>query len=269
MTTDTGLIVAANQTANITSAMLATTDAAFTASQLTYTVTTAPTNGILKDNGTALSNGSTFTQADINNGLLTFVAGPNQTNSSLAFTVADGGNVTTSGNFPITVGTVPPVLLNEIEANPPGALDNRYEYIELKGTPGASLNNVELVVFDGISADSDQGNADLVVNLSGSRWAATDYSSSRVLRIPAIPFLRRRRSFPIGLYFTQSGGLPNGTLSFYLFDTPNAFVQGTDYDTNKDGILDNLPTGAIVLDDVALLNTSLGIQVTLRMAPPW
>ena len=39
-------------------------------------------------------------------------------------------------------------LLNEIEVNPPGRDDNRYMYVELEGTPGASLNNVWFVAID-------------------------------------------------------------------------------------------------------------------------
>ena len=39
-------------------------------------------------------------------------------------------------------------LINEIKINPPGKSDNRYMYVELEGTPGASLNNVWFVAFD-------------------------------------------------------------------------------------------------------------------------
>ncbi len=63
------------------------------------------------------------------------------------------------------VAAVPPPLLNEIETNPPGTDDNRYEYVELSGTAGASLNDIYLVAFDGISTN-DPGTADLVVDLS-------------------------------------------------------------------------------------------------------
>ena len=56
-------------------------------------------------------------------------------------------------------------------------------------------------------------------------------------------------------FFTQSHGVKNGTLSFYLFFSTSPFSSGADYDANHDGVLDNLPSGSQVLDDVALLDT--------------
>jgi autotransporter-associated beta strand protein len=57
-------------------------------------------------------------------------------------------------------------------------------------------------------------------------------------------------------FFTQAGGFSDGTLSFFLFFSANAFVTGADYDANNDGLLDNLPSGSQVLDDVALLDNN-------------
>jgi hypothetical protein len=145
-------------------------------------------------------------------------------------------------------------LLNEIEANPPGTSDNRYEYVELSGMAGASLNNVYLVVFDGIST-STPGTADLVVNLSpyslGSNGLLVVKSASGTGHSLASGTTLVPDSF-----FTQSGGFNDGTLSFYLFSSTSPFVSGDDYDTNNDGVLDNLPSGSQVLDDVALLDTN-------------
>ncbi|MDI1227824.1 MAG: cadherin-like domain-containing protein, partial [bacterium] len=58
---------------------------------LTYTLQTAPTTGILRNNGVALTTGSTFTQANIDAGLITFtntVAGASET--LMGLTVSDG-----------------------------------------------------------------------------------------------------------------------------------------------------------------------------------
>ena len=145
------------------------------------------------------------------------------------------------------------VLLNEIEANPPGGDDNRYEYVELRGTPGASLNNVYFVVFDGISSNNP-GNADLVVNLSSS-----SLGSNGLLVIKSASgtghSLAPGTTLVENSFFTKSGGFENGTLSFYLFSSTNAFTTGTDYDTNDDGTLDHLPLGAAILDHIALVDT--------------
>ena len=149
----------------------------------------------------------------------------------------------------------PSVLLNEIEANEPGTADNRYQYVELIGTPGASLNNVYFVTFDGASGNT--GNADLVVNLSsyslGSDGLLVIQSSATTGHsIPAATTL-----VPDPTFFTKTGGFLNGSLSFFLYDSPNApFVAGTDYDTNNDGILDHLPAGAVALDNVAIPDTN-------------
>jgi hypothetical protein len=146
------------------------------------------------------------------------------------------------------------VLLSEIEANPPGMDDNRYEYVELAGTPNLSLTNDYFVTFDGSAGTT--GVADLVVNLTGYSLGSTGLLviQSSATAGHAVPTCVTLLSDPT--FFTQSGGFVNGTLSFYLFNSPNAFVAGTDYDTNDDGVLDHLPTGAVALDNVAIPDTN-------------
>ena len=61
---------------------------------LVYTITTLPDAGRLLKSGTQLNNGETFTQADINNGLITYVpdvGNPSTSQSNpLSFTISDG-----------------------------------------------------------------------------------------------------------------------------------------------------------------------------------
>ena len=61
---------------------------------LVYTITTLPDAGVLLKSGTPLNNGDTFTQADINNGLITYepsVSDPSTSQSNpLSFTFSDG-----------------------------------------------------------------------------------------------------------------------------------------------------------------------------------
>ena len=61
---------------------------------LVYTITTLPDVGMLLKSGTPLNNGDTFTQADINNGLITYepsVTTPSTSQSNpLSFTFSDG-----------------------------------------------------------------------------------------------------------------------------------------------------------------------------------
>ena len=61
---------------------------------LVYTITTLPDAGMLLKSGTPLNNGDTFTQADINNGLITYVPSVSDPSTSqsnpLSFTISDG-----------------------------------------------------------------------------------------------------------------------------------------------------------------------------------
>ena len=72
LATNTGATVAEGSTGNtVTTAMLETTDVDNTDAQLVYTVDAVPANGTLRLSGSALSNGQTFTQADIDAGNVT------------------------------------------------------------------------------------------------------------------------------------------------------------------------------------------------------
>ncbi|MCZ8249497.1 CARDB domain-containing protein, partial [Microcystis sp. LE19-195.1E] len=109
-----------NEGANsaISNSLLAATDADNTADQLTFTISTIPTNGNLQRNGVTLAVNNTFTQADINSGLLSYIHNGGETISdSFSFTVADGagGNINVT-SFVITVNPVDdaPTVLNPI-----------------------------------------------------------------------------------------------------------------------------------------------------------
>ncbi|MBL8711681.1 MAG: cadherin domain-containing protein, partial [Alphaproteobacteria bacterium] len=89
MGANTGIRVGNGQTVVVGRGNLLAIDA--DSPTLTYTLTTAPTTGILRNNGVALTTGSTFTQANIDAGLITFtntVAGANEV--MLGLTVSDG-----------------------------------------------------------------------------------------------------------------------------------------------------------------------------------
>jgi CSLREA domain-containing protein len=91
----------------ITAAMLTTSDVDNTAAQLTYTLTAIPTNGTLYRGGVALAGSASFTQADINAGLLTYTHnGSESTGDSFAFSVDDGAGSASSGSFTITINGV-------------------------------------------------------------------------------------------------------------------------------------------------------------------
>ena len=87
----------------ITNAFLDTFDNDTPATNLTYSITTAPTGGTLLLSGGALGLGGTFTQDDIDNNLVTFNAGASAPFAGgFDFTVSDGG-ATDSSSFVINV----------------------------------------------------------------------------------------------------------------------------------------------------------------------
>ncbi|WP_020474269.1 cadherin-like domain-containing protein [Zavarzinella formosa] len=88
ITTNTGLTVAENDSAPFGLASLATTDPDNTPDQLTYTVTSAPAHGTIRNDGVAVT---TFTQADVNAGLVTYQNnGDENASDSFTVTVSDG-----------------------------------------------------------------------------------------------------------------------------------------------------------------------------------
>ncbi|MEA5579089.1 cadherin-like domain-containing protein [Anabaena sp. UHCC 0451] len=88
-------ILDSSSTVTITSAILQATDADSFPDQLVYTLTGIPTGGSLKLNGTSLTVGSTFTQLDVLQGLVTYTNTNNlATNDSFTFNFTDNTFVT-------------------------------------------------------------------------------------------------------------------------------------------------------------------------------
>jgi len=101
--TNQGLTVPAGQTGTITPDLLQVVDIDNTPSELVYTIVTPPGSGQILVNGMPLGVGGTFTQADINNGLVTFVPGDTG-DFSFVFNVSDPSGATTGNQtFSLTV----------------------------------------------------------------------------------------------------------------------------------------------------------------------
>ena len=106
---NTGGTVAEGSAQVIISAMLAATDADNTDSTLLYTVTNAVDRGTLTNTNTGLTIGlnGTFTQADINNGYITYTHdGSETTFDYFEVTVSDGLTTTASAAFNCTITPV-------------------------------------------------------------------------------------------------------------------------------------------------------------------
>lgn len=139
------------------------------------------------------------------------------------------------------------LLLNEIVVNPPGPDDGK-EFIELKGTPGSTLSNIYVAVFEGDPGSA--GNSDLVIPLNG-----ITLGSNGLLFIGTslgYPNITAPTVFKDTLIF----GLPileNGSISFLVLFSPTPILPNVDYDNNNDGVLE-LPQGAVIQDAVGWTN---------------
>ncbi len=118
LSVNAGLTVDYGQTGIINNSLLRITDLDNSVSELVYTVKSLPVNGQLKRNGTPLALNGTFTQADINGGLLAYTHNKTNTESdSFQFTAVDssGGSISQK-TFAIVIHPQPivylPVILN-------------------------------------------------------------------------------------------------------------------------------------------------------------
>ncbi|MEY4877568.1 MAG: hypothetical protein RL708_2718, partial [Bacteroidota bacterium] len=97
-------------TSTITQAKLEATQPTATAIQLIYTLSQIPSNGILKLNGTTLAIGNTFTQADINNNLISYTNNGINTNAdSFKFSI-NGINSAFLGGQTVNINICSPTI---------------------------------------------------------------------------------------------------------------------------------------------------------------
>jgi hypothetical protein len=103
LTHDSALTVALNGTSTITSSVLQFDDGTSTHAQEIYTIVTAPAHGTLLKSGAATSS---FTQADIDNGLISYHEdGSLASSDTFAFKVTDAaGNATGTTSFQVNIG---------------------------------------------------------------------------------------------------------------------------------------------------------------------
>lgn len=138
------------QSATLTSAILLASDVDNSASQLVYTVSALPMRGALALNGTPLLLGGTFTQADVDAGLVSYTHdGSETTTDGLGLTLGDGS------------ATLPSVMLN-ISVDPSndapianGATLATDEDVPLTGTLGGSDVDSASLTFSIVDQPAD------------------------------------------------------------------------------------------------------------------
>lgn len=148
-------------------------------------------------------------------------------------------------------------VINELDINP-GGTDQPCEYVELRGTPGAIIQNVHFVAFEGDAAPS--GTADFVVTFGAPGPA---FGSNGLIVLTGTLACGARTYAPetTRLQTTlldTTNGLENGTISFLLISSTTAITPNTDYDADNNGTLELLPAGATILDAVAWTDGDAG-----------
>ena len=151
------------------------------------------------------------------------------------------------------------ILLNEVSVNP-ALTDGPCEYFELRGTPGAVVENIHFVSLEGDSG-STPGVATGVVTF-GSPGPAIGANGLLVV-VGTQPCGSRTYPAATTVLTTtfldnSSGALQNGTNSFLLISSATAITPGTDYDTDNNGTLESLPAGATIIDGVAWTDGGAG-----------
>jgi Ca2+-binding RTX toxin-like protein len=149
---DSPLTVLAGGSATIGAGLLRFDDAYFTHTQEVYSVTSGPADGVLLLNGSPIAAGGSFTQADIDNGLLAYqetVAGA--ASDAFGFTVTDAADNASSGQFDITIRPASPPPL------PPPPPDTSVPS-ETVGKPyGANENTMVTLGGLSVSVSPDTG----------------------------------------------------------------------------------------------------------------
>lgn len=157
--TNTGATVEAGSVGNvITAAMLNEGDPDDSGADITYTITTTVEAGTLRLDGSALVDGSQFTQADIDLGRLSYDhEGSISFDDGFGFEMSDGGedaSTPVTGTFEILVHHAPTDLASGIEINADGGNDL---YLAVNGGgPTSVLNGMTTLTVEASFLIGDQ-----------------------------------------------------------------------------------------------------------------
>jgi hypothetical protein len=146
------------------------------------------------------------------------------------------------------------VVLSEIVVNPPSSPDQPYEFVEIRGTAGTSLDNYQVVQVVG-DAGSTQGNVFFKQDLTGNAIGANGHAFVGGANGHALP--SGVTSIVSTQLSTGGTGLSNNVSAFLLLRSTSAFTLPADLDANNDGVLE-LPSGVTIVDAVGWTGTGTG-----------
>ena len=253
-----GQTFAENSVGNvITSALLLTTDVDNTNAEMVYTLNSISVNGILRLNGVALSVSDTFTQADVDAGLVTYDHDGTETSSdSFAFSVDDGVGAGSSVlvNFAITpVNDNTPI----ITSNGGGA------------TASISIAENTTAVTTVTATDADRPVQTITYSVVGGADAAkfTIDGVTGVLRFIAAPDfdipgdLDGDNVYDVIVDALDGTLSSTQTISVTITDVSSAFIVSTSSDVDDSGL-----GATYTIEQLYAANGGTGGQISLREA---
>ncbi|MEZ6135354.1 MAG: LamG-like jellyroll fold domain-containing protein [Pirellulaceae bacterium] len=263
--TNTGDTVLEGSLGNvITTAMLNEGDPDDSGAELTYTVTANVANGTLRLNGAVIGLNDTFTQADIDAGLVTYDHdGSETTTDSFGFSLADGGengSTPATGTFNFTVTSVndAPVLspyTPTFATNEDAAATT----MAVSTILGTSVTDADAAASEGVAIYGLTGSVgafEYSLN-GGSTWTTiSGVTSSNALLLRATDLIRFT---PDG----QNGGV--STLTYYAWDQTSGSAGGTADVTTRGGTTAFSSTGDLVTINSAAINDAPVLDNTGNM----
>ncbi len=229
---NTGWAVAEGNSVVVSSTELSVSDIDNTASELTYTLTTLPANGRMTLSGVTLAVGATWTQADVNNGLLRYVHNGSETASDLIrFTVSDGAGGTLStqvANITITAVNDAPVLTPRNPVLDAITTSTTSAVITVSTLMGATVTDPDSLAVSGIAVSGSTGNGIWQYSLDGTTWTGIgSVSAMSALLLRSTDYVRLVGAGPAG----------TATLTWRAWDQtgPSAGLQGTKFNTSTTG----------------------------------
>jgi Abnormal spindle-like microcephaly-assoc'd, ASPM-SPD-2-Hydin len=151
------------------------------------------------------------------------------------------------------------ILINELHINAPGGTDTGLEYIELRGTPGATIpGSYYLNILEGDTEDGN-GNVDHVFYLGGLTIGSNGYL---VLLQVGNTFTTNTSASTVvatgvgwGTTFSsRENDLENGTNSYLLVQSPTEPTPSVDVDALNNGMLTGEALTWTVVDSIGIMD---------------
>lgn len=204
--TNAGLTLAEGASGTVSATELTVSDVNSDASNVVYTLSAVPSNGVLSNNGSELAVSDTFTQSDVAGDLITYAHdGSDTTSDSFSFAVADelnnsdnNGGSGYSFNFTVTAvndtptltasGTSPAYTENDtntalFSGAAAGTVESGQSFSEIGLTiTGLSDGSNELLIVDGSEIALTNGNTGTTAD-SGLSYSVIEAAGTAVVAI--------------------------------------------------------------------------------------